>query len=209
MATPAAMGAPSPTFDVDFREQPDGAPVDPRIVRYDNTRGTSVEHPLTVIDGALQTQATSGLAGAYAEVDLDRPVTNIGADFEFTGGTARGGAISLPVWATTFSETQDPVPDSPSHIVLSAEGWGYSLYVGGRQVGLAEGGFDPPLPSDIPLQLNIHLAGDTATVELPDGSVTTVTDPRIAAPGQFATFESFQWDSATMARVRLLEIWAD
>lgn len=208
-AAPVVAPDPGPLFTADFTEQADGPPADPRIVLYDNSRGASAAHPLTVIDGALQTQATEGLAGTYAEVDMAGPVTRVGAEFEFTGGTQRGGAISLPVWTKTFSDSQEFVPDSPSHLVLTADGWGYSVYENNHQVGLAEGTFDSPLPSNTPLLLDIHLAGDTATVDLPDGTTATVTDPRIANPGQFATFESFQWDSATMARTRLLRVWAD
>jgi hypothetical protein len=208
-AAPVVAPDPEPLFATDFTEQADGPPTDPRIVLYDNSRGASAAHPLTVIDGGLQTQATEGLSAAYAEVDLGKPVTRIGAEFEFTGGTQRGGAISLPVWTKTFRNPQQFVPDSPSHLVLTDDGWGYSVYENHHQVGLTEGTFDPPLPSDTLLRLDIHLAGDTATVDLPDGTTVTVTDPRIADPGQYATFESFQLDSATMARVRLLRVWAD
>src|SRR3954451_3564012 len=105
-------------FAADFTQQPYGAPADPRVVLYDNTRGASAAHPLTVINGGLQTQATAGLAAAYAQVDVGAPVTRIGAEFEFTGGTKRGGAIALPAWADSFDATWPRVPDSPAHLVL-------------------------------------------------------------------------------------------
>lgn len=181
---------------------------------YDNSRdralyGASAHGMLTVTGGALQTQATEGLAAGYAQVDLGRPVTRIGAEFTFTGGTARGGAISLPVWAEPFQQTWPRKPASPSHMVLTADTWQYAVYDNNHLVGVASGVFTPPLPSDTPLRLDIRLAGDTATVALPNGTTTTVTDPRIAGPADYACFESFQMNAATMARVRMLHVWAD
>lgn len=203
-ATPAGQA-----FAADFTQQPYGPPQDPRVVLYDNTRGESVAHPLTVIDGGLQTQATEGLSAAYAQVDVGAPVTRIGAEFEFTGGTKRGGAIALPVWADSFDATWPQVPDSPSHVVLTDDWWEYGVYQDGQLAKVTWGRFAPPLPSDTPLRLDINLIGDTAALTLPDGTTTAVTDPRITTPGRYATFESFQWDAANMARARMLRVWAD
>lgn len=206
---PAPPGEAGPAFIADFTTQPDGPPADPRLVLYETSRGADPAQQLTVIDGALQTQATENLVGAYAEVDLGAPVTRIGAVFEFTGGTTRGGAIALPVWTRTFSDSQEFVPDSPSHLVLAADWWGYGVYEDNHQVVLAQSRISPALPSNTVLRLDIELTGDTATLHLPNGTTAAVTDPRIAEPAQFATFESWQMDAATMARVRIEQAWAD
>lgn len=212
LALLAVLAQMSPTLVVDFTHAPDGPPAG--FVLYDNSHDTSyIPAPnggLQVVGGALQTMATGhGLASGYAQVDMHAPVTRIGAEFEFTDATDPRGAIALPIWTQPFNETWPRVPDSPAHFLMTRTDWSYELYRDGSQVALTSGKFDPPLPVNTPLSVEIRLHGDTALLLLPDGSMPTVTDPRIAVPGRYATFESFVWDPATMTHPRMFRVWAD
>jgi hypothetical protein len=211
---PGAVETREPAFESDFTDAPDGAPADPDIVVYgnDDQQRITVDSPaggLHVLDGALQSKGTTGLAAGYAQVDLGAPVTRIGADFSFPDGGAPGGAIALPVWAEPFQLTWPRLPTAPVHFVLTRDNWAYQGQWDDVTVTVAEGTFVPPLPADAVLTLDLRFAGPTAEISLPDGTVTTVSDLRIASPAQFATFESFRLDAATMASVRILRIWAD
>lgn len=210
LAALAAIGH-GHTFAVDFADWQDGPPAG--FTLYDNSADTSyipaADAGLQVVDGALQTMATGpGLAAGYAEVELPAAVTRIGMEFAFTSDGDPRGAVALPLWVEPFQPIRlERVPGAPVHMFLTRTGWAYQVYDAGKLHTLASGPLD--LPADQLLTLDVWLDGDTATVHLPDGTTTTVTDPLVAVPARFATFESYVGDAATMNRPRITRVWAD
>jgi hypothetical protein len=214
-ASPAAVVEDRLAFEADFSTAPDGYPTHPRMVFY----GSSDEGPgfgdptpsggLQVVDGALQSLGTSGLASGYAQTDLGAPVTRIGAEFSFPDGGSYGGAIALPVWTEPFQLTYPRIPTAPVHFVLTRDDWAYQGQWDDTTVTVATGTFARRLPADTPLRVELTFDGPDATLHLPDGTTTTVSDPRIAIPASYATFESFRLEAATMVGPRIVRIWAD
>lgn len=200
----------SPAFSVDFSTAPDGPPAGFTLYPHHPYAG------LVVRDGALQLEGDGpppALAAGYAQMDMGGPVDRIGMDFRFPAASNLHGAVALPVWTEPFSSTRlehpPRVPDAPVHVVVSQVDWMYQVYDGGHTVTLAAGTFDPPLPADVPLTVDVRLHGDTAVLELPYNATVRVTDPRIAERARFATFEAFLMTPVAMSHPLITWVWAD
>lgn len=155
---------------------------------------------------ALTGIATTGSAAWYLQTLMPSNVTRIGAEFSFDAGTTTGGVVALVSFASLYTSA---VPDSGLHFTISRYGWRLGKFVSTVLTQYADKPFTEVLAADTLYRVDISVAGDTATIYLPDGTVATVTDAAIeslAAP--VAVWESFRLAAETDDNPRITKFWA-
>ncbi|WP_029430291.1 hypothetical protein [Blastococcus sp. URHD0036] len=156
----------------------------------------------TVQDGALVSNLPASSAGAaYVQQDLGRPVTRIGARFGFGPGSASGSLALI-----AFNRT-DP-PTAHCHMVFAPDRWIAGIVTEDGVVEVTTRPYRSAVPQDgSEVEADVRFAGTTAWVTAPDGTVTTLDDPRFTPTGAAACWEFYKNDP-TAADVRLYETWA-
>ncbi|RZT87899.1 hypothetical protein EV383_4831 [Pseudonocardia sediminis] len=158
--------------------------------------------PPSVRAGALEGNLPDAPGAAYVNQDLGTPLRRVGARFSFGPGEETG-SLCLAAWVAL------PYRDTHCHLVVTPRRWIYGVI---RDLTLSEvgsGTFARPLPQDeTPVVVEAVLDGPRATLHLPDGTTTSLDDPRIAAaPGSIACWEFYKY-AAGAADVRLHGSWA-
>ncbi len=170
---------------------------------------------LSIIDGMLTNAgAAAGGSAGYAELALTNNVTRLGAELTLTAGTGgTGGSATMAILSQSIVDSWPSIPAMAMHFSVSRTGWTYGLWPtngAAGQVVLATGSFDAPLDPAKWYAVEVVLDGDTAHLLLPDGSTTSVTEPRIATlAGRFAFWEVYQANASTDAKARYRRVWAD
>lgn len=201
----------TPQFLADWTMLPYGPPSIPGLRLYDSGQATGSPAGLIVFDRALVSVAQGAYSAGYAEVNMGAPITRIGSTFKLTPG-AYGGSICLAAWCWPWESYPYIVPDAPVHVVINTDNWVYQIYDNNIMTTVRSGSFSTPLPTDVPLRAEVRLdrAGGVAYLELPNGEVVNVWgEQRIKTPANFAVFESYQENAATMGKARILMSWAD
>jgi hypothetical protein len=165
---------------------------------------------MRVVSGKLTNTAAAGAAAGYQQCDLGAPVTRIGCDFVLGAYTTNNGSFALVTWKTLHDAA--PIPDSNFHLTVNATGWQVMKWVSGTPTTLKSGVFVTPLTADgaTIYRIDAVLAGNTASIFLPDNTVGTVTDAAIGdTPGHIACFETYQADAATDTKSAAVAVWAD
>lgn len=173
---------------------------------YDN--GLTYDPPdrgvgLSIINGILtNTTSQSSPAGqraGYIWTGLGKKTSKIGATFVFVGPTFVSGdvgSIALATWSAVNPFNYGGTPTSSAcHFVISRGSWHYDVLSGDTFTTIASGSFAVPLAGDgtTIYSVLISISGSTASIYLPDGSHTTVTDSRIDTLGRnFPCFEVYQ-----------------
>lgn len=156
----------------------------------------------TVAGGALVGNLPRKPGAIYVGQQLAAPVRRLGARFGFGTGDA-GGALALVAF------TADRPPRGNLHLSLTPDRWILGVVADGGVDEIARDFYAAPVPTDgTPVQGEVRLAGTTAFVAVPDGSVRRVDDPRFGAvAGSIATWEFFKLNPDS-ADVRMYATWA-
>jgi hypothetical protein len=161
--------------------------------------------------GALDAELGDRRAASYVNQDLGTAVRRVGARFGFVAGpgTSDDGSLCLAAWRGALPPDGPGVIEAPVHLVATPTRWILSIAVGSQLAEIGTGTFEEPLPTDgTPLVMDVTLAGDRAEIALPDGTTTTVHDPRIPTlPAPVACWEFYR-HAPGGAAVRLYETWA-
>ena len=182
---------------------------------------------MRVDDGLLTFRPTSAeAAAAYLSTpNLGAPVTEIGARFTFLPSeepsTSRrpemdgdAGAIALVVSAGTENRLPQVIPPLPIHLVVTPVNWNLAVHDRGPTdplVVIGTGQFAERLSQDGSqlYDVSVSINGPAATISLPDGTTTTVTDSRISAwRANYATFELYSVHGGTASRGAFQTVWA-
>ena len=179
------------TIDIADTEQPGAAPV--------------------IINGTLTNTISAPVQEAfYFQVDLGAELNQVGASFTFTPGTT-SGSVALIIWQPPGIYFNGPIPNSPCHFDIQPTHWTYSSFSLGKIATLASGNFAVPLTQDgiTVYSSEVDIAGDTATLHLPDGTTTTVTSPIIAEnAGTVDCQEIYQNNASTETKGAFTKAWA-
>ncbi|GAA4840182.1 hypothetical protein GCM10023201_32540 [Actinomycetospora corticicola] len=156
----------------------------------------------SVQGGALVGNMPRKPGAIYLGQRLDSPLHRLGARFGFGAGDA-GGALALVAFTT------DQPPRANLHLSLTSDRWILGVIDDGSVDEVARDFYSAPLPLDgTPVQGEVRLAGTTAFLALPDGSVRRVDDPRFGAvAGSIATWEFFKL-TPDSSDVRMYATWA-
>ncbi|KAA0098116.1 hypothetical protein CIW49_15795 [Mycolicibacterium sp. P1-18] len=136
--------------------------------------------PGLIASGLLtMTAPTSGGAGLYRVFGAAEPITRVGARFTFGSrvvGTTTSGVVALVMTNKSYSPT-DPAVELNVHVYIGPTNWGLQSKVDGVWSVLASGTFTPPLSiDDTVYTADVYRVGDTVTVVLPDGGVSTTSN---------------------------------
>lgn len=153
---------------------------------------TSGGVPGLVASGALTMRApTSSGAGLYRAFGGGEVITRIGARFTFGArvvGTTTSGVIAL-VMTDKLNSTDAGLRLSP-HVYIGPTNWGLQSRIDGVWHVYASGLFKPPLKIDSTVyEAEIYLVGNTVTIVLPNGAVSSTTDPAFT-PCRFGFVET-------------------
>lgn len=205
--------------DIDFREVPDGAPPSTFAAGQPAMLAISPDDPaatITVDGGRLSYRPTvDGVVAAYLSTpDLGAPVRELGASWVIAPGKGTHGAIALVVSNGIRDGYPPTVAPISVHFVANAINWNLSVMKesGGQLEPVAAAPFAKPLLQDgvTVHTVTIGVAGDTATLQLPDGEQKVVRDPRISQwRGRYATFEIYANHGLTDSLGSFETVWAD
>jgi hypothetical protein len=136
--------------------------------------------PGLVASGALTMRVpTDGGAGLYRAFGGGETITRIGARFTFGSrvvGTTTSGVIAL-VMTDKVNSSDDQLRLAP-HVYVGPTNWGLQSRINGVWHVYASGIFKPRLKIDATIYTaEIYLVGNTVTIVLPDGSVSSTSDP--------------------------------
>lgn len=182
---------------------------------------------MRVDDGLLTFRPTSSdAAAAYLSTpNLGAPVDQIGARFTFLASEkpsssqrpeldGDAGSIALVVSAATENRVPQVIPPLPIHLVVTPVNWNLAVHDKGATDPLqviAAGEFAERLVQDGSqlYDVQVSIDGPTATISLPDGKTTSVTDSRISAwRANYATFELYSVHGGTASRGAFQAVWA-
>jgi hypothetical protein len=167
---------------------------------------------LSIIGGKLTNTAThAGLAAGYAQVTHAQNVNRVGARFTFGAYTTTNGAAVVGIWAAPLNSSYPVIPNAPCHLVITPTAWNYGVFQGNALTNIASGQFSSPLATDgTEHRVDVVINGTTATLLLPDGSLASVTDSRIASlAGRHAFVEVYALDANTDSKAAFTAIWSD
>jgi hypothetical protein len=146
-----------------------------------------------VSSGLLTMNApSSGGAGLYRIFGGGEPITSIGARFTLGSkvvGTTTSGAVGLVMTNKAYNPN-DPTVRLSVHVYVGATNWGLQSKIDGVWNYYATGTFTPPLKIDSTIyKAEIYRVANTVTVVLPDGHISTTTNPAFA-PGDWGYVET-------------------
>ncbi|MDL5159148.1 hypothetical protein [Actinomycetospora termitidis] len=159
----------------------------------------------TLRGGALVGNLPAAQSAVYVTQPLGAPVRRLGARIAFGPGAA-SGSVALVAW--NGAPTVDRV-DGHLHMVFTPDRWIAGVLEGGTVREVARADYGLALPQDgTPRPVEVVVAGDTATLRLPDGTTTAVRDPRFASGSGVVAVWEFYKDAADSAEVTFAETWA-
>jgi hypothetical protein len=174
---------------------PDGS----RIYDSSTSEGMAVRY------GQLVHGYPAGSAGAsYLETRLAADVSKLGARVSFPAGAS--GSIALVAWSSSVvdaARADRPMPSSGMRLTATAHGW--KVTVGPDREVIGAGEF---AASGQVLSFEVVRDGTDLWITDPDGTVTQMSDPRIAElAGPWACWELFE-TSAQQVPAAFEQIWA-
>ena len=206
-----------------FVGKADGAPP---ATGDDGVAVTIVTIPPVIKDELLQSPDLTGTPTTRATY-WNQPLNGgkrIGATFKLSPGTS-GGLVSVGLifWEYPIP-TPYQVPNSPLHLVANTVGWELAIFSGGTNpsttatfTSIGSGTFGTPLATDwnpaVAGSGTLHrmealIVDSTAIIFLPDGSVASVTDSRIASIPATVACHEFYMGSSTAGRLAFQDIWS-
>lgn len=152
-------------------------------------------------------------AAYFSTPDLGGPISSIGAQFVFRAGQGGYGALALIVSKGVQQRIPQITTPISIHFVAVSELWNLGI-VGPHDnapLVIAEGAFKQPLDvnGETAYEISLKIDGSRVSINLPDGTSTNVTDPRIEEyAGNYATFELYCNQSLRDSIPAFDKIWA-
>lgn len=179
-----------------FQEYESGAPASSMGGTPWRFFATSESAYPTVQGGAL-TIPTGETGWNYSQLDAGRQVSRLGASFSLSPFTTSGGSAAFVLWSMPIEDSWPVVPESPFHLVVQPTGYTFGVIENGELDVVKTGAFATSLVADGVAQHTLDAVIDGSNgivyIVLPDGSVDTITDPRIAATsGTVACWEVYR-----------------
>ncbi|GLZ51858.1 hypothetical protein [Actinomycetospora sp. NBRC 106378] len=202
-ASEASAGGPDVRLHTDWTARPDGSAPDlgDDGVPFRVVRDGAGSAP-SVVAGALVPALPDRLSSSSIAQEMRARVRRIGASFTFGPGSAQG-ALTLAAW------TAVPFVNAHCHLVLTPAQWLLGVVEEGTLRVVTQGTFRTPLPQGpTPSSVDVTVAGDTATVRLPDGGSTVARDPRFATTLGTVPCWGFYKTAPGGTDARLLRSWA-
>jgi hypothetical protein len=172
-----------------------------------------------VQDGLLQAPSIAGVAGDRAAY-WNQPLaggSRIGGTFKFAASDDLiDGNVTFIFWANAMP-TPYAVPDTGLHLAITPNFWEYGAFESGSFTSLGSGFLATPLTQDwnpavagsgTLYRAEVSVRGTTATIVLPDGAITTVTDARIGSIARNVACHEVYLDGDG-PRAAFADIWAD
>ncbi|MCD2187740.1 hypothetical protein [Actinomycetospora soli] len=161
--------------------------------------------PPSLRGGVLVGNLPAAASAAYLTQPVGAPVRRIGARIAFGPGSTSGSA-ALVAW--NGAPSVDRV-EGHLHMVFTPDRWIAGVLAGGQVREIARADYGLALPQDgTPRPVEVITAGDAVVLRLPDGTTTTVRDPRFASgTGTVAVWEFYR-DAEDSAAVTFAETWA-
>ena len=164
------------------------------------------ESGMEVVDGALtHGPATGQDAISYLETELASDVQALGATVRFAG--ADSGSVALTAWQDSVVEAGEdgqPAPATGMRLVAVPGEWALVISAEGEDV-IGQGTF---AATTEPATFEVYRQDDVLIVVDPDGTVSTVQDPRIAElAGPWASWELAE-SGPDEAPAAFLALWA-
>lgn len=195
----------------DFAAYADGTPAvmqtgQPVLLARNNVANAD----LRVVGGELLMTTTEAVSAAgYLRTALTGPSRVLGTRFRIA--TATGPAAEEPVVLIPW--TENAISDAAAHLSVGRTSWTYAVWdtANGGLVIIGQGTFSPPLSTGpgTSHRMMVALKGDRATVMLPDGTLRTFVDARIATTaGKYAGCELYYNNASTADRASILSFWA-
>jgi hypothetical protein len=155
----------------------------------------------TLSGGVLVGNLPATHSACYLTQPLGAPVRRIGARVGFGPGDT-SGSVALVAWTGT-----SPL-SGHCHVVLTPDRWIAGVLDGGAVSEIARGPHAGMPQDGTPGTVDVTFVGDTAVITLPDGTRTSVVDPRFgAATGRVAVWEFYR-HTGSSAPVAFSETWA-
>lgn len=179
------------------------------VINFGNT-------PMRVESGLLihDSWPNSANGSAYLQTQLPSKVTRMGGEFVIPSGADGMFVLVAPRenWAT------DPgLENAGIHTTISRNDWSIGMRIGGANVSLLNGVFNPPLVADgltkYKFDVSVDHATSTTFATLPNGVIKTVTDSRISDyMSDYVVWELYENnpDYLTVRKnpVKIASIWA-
>lgn len=188
----------------DWSRKPDG-PIPPAGddgVPFETVlRGTTT--PPSVSGGALVGNLPPAQSASYVNQEMRQKVRRIGATFTMTPGSDVG-SLALATW------TGIPFVNAHCHLVITPDHWIIGVIENANTLRVITDGPLQPLRQDgrTPYTVDVTVAGPTATLHLPDGTVATATDRQIERIlGTVPCWEFYQ-GAGGAAAPRIVRSWA-
>jgi hypothetical protein len=166
---------------------------------------------LDISNGEMTNSSTAATVSAgYCQCTMPDDLNQVGGSFTFTPGTATGAATII-IWKSSAYVEGQPVSDSPCHFVITPVRWEYGVWTGGAYTIIATAPFATPLSQDgaTVYTCQISISGPTASIQLPDGESTTVTNAVISAnSGSISCHEIYQNNASIETKAAFTKIWA-
>ena len=159
----------------------------------------------SIVDGALVSNLPD-VAGsaAYLKQELDAArVNRIGARFGFGAGDSSGAIALLAIAAGPAGAS------GHCHMSFGPDRWIAGVLTDNAVTEISTRRYSSPVPQDgRPVTADVWFRGSTVWVEVPDGSIQTLTDPRFGGTdGAIACWEFYKHTPAS-ADTRFYETWA-
>lgn len=209
---------PSMAVSADFTKLPDGDIPDhfaDGVPATNSNKQVAQGNQLKIIDGAMTfvSEDPGTVAGYFNTPDLESPVTGVRASWVFRPGKGTMGAIALVISNGIEPKIAPMVAPISMHLVITPINWNFAVQGDSAQPlqVVGEGFLKKQLATDgtTEYRVQVHIDEGEATVDLPDGTSTTVKDPRISQwQGNYATFEVFANHGSTDANGAFRTVWA-
>ena len=167
---------------------------------------------LRILDETVtNTSRAAGASAGYAEAELEDDASVIGCLFKFeSGGTSNQGAVTILIQRDSLAITGPTGYHMSAHLVIYKGGWTYDVWENGVIYNVSSGTFSPALSADTEYHAQVRISGDTAYVDLPDGTARVVRSARIATMGgPWPDMEIYASDASIGPKGFFTEFWAD
>lgn len=187
-----------------FYTKPVGGPVP---VETDSGRAVTVSganaSAWKITDDGMMVDSGTGAAYWYFTSTNQLLETRLVWRFNSAPGAVDGAAVMVGGFDSAFPNTA--TVKSACHLVINRTTWTYQVIdTGPNFITLASGVFAGGLPYDTTLRAHVSIHGDSAIVDLPDGTRTVVSHPLIGSVSN--TIQCVEIDRAAFPTARAVTI---
>lgn len=170
----------------------------------------AADSALRIVSGKLTNVSTTGQKAGYLTANINNALnrSRVGGKWTFTAGSGgTTGSAAFVIFQAPLPVTGVP-PNAGVHLSVGSNSWSFGYIENANPVVvLGSGSFTAP--SSGIYQAEVRVSGNTATIYLPDGTSTPITNAKIGSlAGQYATWEVFQGDAAADDKAKFTQAWA-